>query len=65
MKQRCCWELVDLGPELGWHGLTRPTAAEVAAAGGDALQALPKVRIRGRCSVVVLCTVPVAAADGC
>eukprot|EP00882_Tetradesmus_deserticola_P025916 GHRQ01028504.1.p1 GENE.GHRQ01028504.1~~GHRQ01028504.1.p1 ORF type:complete len:183 (+),score=48.64 GHRQ01028504.1:219-767(+) len=43
MKQRCCWRFTDMGPQLAWHGLTRPTAAEVAAAGGDAAQALPKV----------------------
>ncbi|WIA19065.1 hypothetical protein OEZ85_003720 [Tetradesmus obliquus] len=59
VKQRCCWQLVDLGPELGWHGLTRPTAAEVAAAGGAVAQALPKV-----VDVAVGCGTCYALTDG-
>eukprot|EP00879_Flechtneria_rotunda_P024861 GHRR01026380.1.p1 GENE.GHRR01026380.1~~GHRR01026380.1.p1 ORF type:complete len:562 (+),score=215.88 GHRR01026380.1:54-1739(+) len=36
-------ELVAIGPDNSWHGLTRPTAAEAEAAGGDVQQALAKV----------------------
>lgn len=40
-----CGGFVDVGPELSWHGLTRPSAEEVAAAGGMVAQALPKVGV--------------------
>jgi hypothetical protein len=59
MKQRCCWHPTDMGPELGWHGLTRPTAAEVAAAGGDLAEALPKVGVL-KCSTSFNVVLPAA-----
>eukprot|EP00775_Hariotina_reticulata_P006783 gene6783-7000_t len=38
----CCHHLVDVGPDTSWHGLSRPSAAQVAAAGGSVQRALPK-----------------------
>lgn len=38
---------VDVGPEVSWHGLTRPSSADVAAAGGTVAAALPKVGLAG------------------
>lgn len=43
VRAPACPGFVDLGPELSWHGLTRPSAAEVDAAGGQVADALAKV----------------------
>lgn len=43
VKAAVCPGFVDVGPAVGWHGLTRPSAAEVEAAGGQVADALPKV----------------------
>jgi len=40
---------VDVGPEVSWHGLTRPSSANIAAAGGTVAAALPKVGHEGLC----------------
>lgn len=44
VKAAVCPGLVDVGPEVGWHGLLRPSADQVAAAGGQVADALAKVR---------------------
>lgn len=44
IKQGCCHDFIDMGPEVSWHGLNRPTATQIAAAGGNLVDALPKVR---------------------
>lgn len=43
IRAPACPGFVDLGPEVSWHGLTRPSAAEVDAAGGQVADALAKV----------------------
>ena len=48
VKAAVCPGFVDMGPEVSWHGLMRPSAADVEAAGGSVTAALSKVCGVGR-----------------
>jgi hypothetical protein len=43
LKAGVCPWFVDVGPEVSWHGLTRPSPQQVEAAGGCVADALAKV----------------------
>jgi hypothetical protein len=53
-----CPGFVDVGPEVSWHGLTRPSAAEVEAAGGQVADVLAKVGSCCKQQLCVGCTMP-------
>jgi hypothetical protein len=53
-KAAVCPGFVNVGPEFSWHGLLRPSANRVAAAGGQVADALAKVRSRSRIDLLYL-----------
>jgi hypothetical protein len=56
LKAGVCPGFVDVGPEVSWHGLTRPTHQQVEAAGGCVADALAKVCTICCCALRVLCS---------
>jgi hypothetical protein len=43
LKAGVCPGFIDVGPEVSWHGLTRPSPQQVEAAGGCVTEALANV----------------------